>query len=79
MEQLSWAEICHRYPNEWVVIVDYSLDEDKRVARGAVLAHAPHKADIREQMAKPKDAAILYTGPVRPLAGVMVRFDDDKV
>ena len=79
MERLSWDEICRRYPKEWVVLIDYSLNDNEDVVAGCVLAHAASKADIKDAMAQPRDAAILYTGPVMPMAGVMVRFDDDEI
>lgn len=79
MDSMSWDEICERYPSEWVVIVDYALDENEDVVAGCVLAHSPRKAEIKDAMAAPQDAAILFTGPVMPLAGVMATFDDDEV
>ena len=79
VEPLSWVEICKRYPDEWVVLVDYSIDENEDVVAGRVLAHSAKKAEIKAAMAEPQDAAILYTGPVMPVAGWMARFDDDEV
>lgn len=77
--QLDWDAICKTYPDEWVVLVDYSIDKNERVVAGRVYAHAPRKSQIRKEMAEPKDAAILWTGRIVPMAGVMVRLDDDKV
>lgn len=77
--QLGWNEICATYPDEWVVLVDYCVDDNEKVVAGRVYAHAPRKAQIRREMAEPQDAAILWTGRIVPMAGVMVRFDDDKV
>jgi hypothetical protein len=74
---LPVSDCRRRYPDEWVVLIDYSLNNNDDVVSGHVIAHAPRKADIRSAMAEPKDAAILYTGPVISMSGVMARFDDD--
>jgi len=78
-DKQTWDEIKKLYPDEWVILVDYSLDDNEDVTAGTVLAHSPQKADLRPALADPEDAAILYTGPARPLSGVMVRFGNETV
>jgi hypothetical protein len=33
LERISWAEICKRYPDEWVLLAE--IDEDVRAIRSA--------------------------------------------
>ena len=41
-ELLTWEEICHRYPKEWVILVD-TVDRDLDIGGGRVMAHGPDK------------------------------------
>lgn len=66
MEQrLSWREICDRYPDEWVGVVDYE-DEGRGDVRGVVVTHHPEKEQfyqlLREAFQKYHDIAGRYTG-----------------
>lgn len=78
-DKLTWNEIKERYPDEWVVLVDYSLDEDEDITAGVVLAHGRTKREIHQAMAEPDDAAVLYTGKPMSVAGVMVQFEPDEI
>ena len=45
-EMLTWAEICERYPNEYVVLVDLTLAHGyfaryEPIATARVIGHAP--------------------------------------
>jgi hypothetical protein len=37
-ELLSWEEICHRYPNQWVLLID-TVHRDLDIDSGRVYAH----------------------------------------
>jgi len=43
---LLWADICSRYPNEWVLIVRPDDSRRADVLGGWVLAHSPCEDDI---------------------------------
>lgn len=79
MERLSWVEICRRYPQEWIVLIDYTVDDNEDVQTGIVFAHAREKSEIRQEMAQPRDAAILYTGPVRSWLAPRVHIEDETL
>jgi hypothetical protein len=40
-ERLTWAEVCNRFPNEWVVVVgtDWAYDRDFEFGTALVLGH----------------------------------------
>jgi hypothetical protein len=70
-ERLTWREICARYPNEWVVLVDLEHendDDDDQIVAGVVLGHSKNRADcLRETKAlRPPGThcAHLYTGEI---------------
>ena len=49
-ERLTWNEICTRYPDEWVILVDIDwIDEDGDFRTAVVLGHSPdRKESLRE-------------------------------
>lgn len=84
-EPLTWAEICERYPDEWVCIVDIDHDHPHvfgfRTAR--VVGHSKTKRDASEQ-ARPwwdhyKLIGRYFTGrlAVRPFLRPSVILDDE--
>jgi len=64
-EKLSWEEIRSRYPDEWVVLVDYDLDGDIPTF-GVVLDHGRVKKQVYERLRAIDDECfVLYTGKMR--------------
>lgn len=65
MQQMTWQEICQRYPDEWVAVVNYERKGAVEVD-GAVAAHAPEKKKFHEHTAelleKYGTVALRYTG-----------------
>ena len=79
-EPLTWREICARYPEEWVALVEIDwINEDDRDFRSARVAG--HGKTRREPLVQAQAAwsrygeiAHLYTGPVRAPATNLFRF-----
>jgi hypothetical protein len=84
-ERLSWAEICARCPDEWVVLVhvkheDVGEDEESGEIESAVLlSHSKNRADCLRE-ADPileregiHESAHLFTGPPVPPGFVSFR------
>jgi hypothetical protein len=70
VERLTWKEICERYPDEWVVLVDTDWQDldNFEFDRAVVLCHAKGRSEIYRH-AKPlltevMDAGIFFTGRV---------------
>lgn len=38
-EQLTWAEICRRHPDEWVCLVDVQREHDGPIRSARVVGH----------------------------------------
>ena len=65
--KLTWNQIKLKYPNEWIMLVDYEKKVDDINPRsGVVIVHSKERKDFYEQMKKTdiKAAAIRYTGPI---------------
>lgn len=84
-EPLTWAEMCERYPDEWVCVVDIDYDHprvfDFRTAR--VAGHSKTKREAFDQ-AHPwwshyKLMASYFTGvlPARPFLRPALILDDE--
>ena len=80
-EPLTWAEICERYPNEWVVLVEVDWvekDEDNPTFEfhsARVATHGPTRRaplmEARSLRARYPEMAHYFTGQVRtPLCGL---------
>ena len=69
--RLSWAEICDRYPNQWVVIADadWLNDTDFDFATAEVIAtHHRRKdasPDIKTGRARNREVGCFWTGEIR--------------
>lgn len=63
-EKLPLAEIQRRYPDEWVVLVDYDFPNMELTA-GVVLAHAPDRDALRGVIRSVRDRAVIWTGAIK--------------
>lgn len=70
-ELLTWQEICARYPNEWVVLVEVDwIDEDDKDFRSArVAGHGKTRREplvqARSMWSRYGEIAHFFTGPIR--------------
>jgi hypothetical protein len=77
-EPLTWQEICARYPNEWVVLVEVDwIDEDDKDFRSARVAG--HGKTRREPLVQARsmwprygEIAHFFTGPIRALPPLLI-------
>ncbi|TMQ12734.1 MAG: hypothetical protein E6J90_30320 [Deltaproteobacteria bacterium] len=71
-ERLTWEEICARYPDEWVVLVEFERydDTDLRFHAAVVIAH--HKTrkaaspDVKAAFLRYDEAGSFFTGRLMP-------------
>src|SRR5262245_34415096 len=68
-EPLTWAEICKRYPEQWVILVEFDRIDPSRFAfrTARVVGHSKQRRDAIEQ-ARPwwrmyEELGQEYTGP----------------
>jgi hypothetical protein len=61
-EKITWQEMKQRYPDEWLLIVDYDLDGMGHLQTGVVKKHSRNKVDIYKADIHDESAAFRYTG-----------------
>lgn len=76
-EFLSWAEICDRYADQWVALVEIEWEVDDVVRGGRVAGSGPRRADpLLQARALPtqyEEIGHFYTGRVRaPMSAFFV-------
>lgn len=62
-EMLTWDEMKARYPDEWVVFVDYDWSR-MVIDRGVVVAHRPDRKALRELIRAHRECAVWWTGEI---------------
>lgn len=64
-QKMKWDEIVKTYPDEWVALVDYKVDDAVDIT-GSVIAHNHDKKSfhktVRELMPQYHDIAVRFTG-----------------
>jgi len=61
-KKLTWSEMKKQYPDEWLLIIDFELDESGHLKSGLVERHSKKKSDIYKSPAPNKSVAFRYTG-----------------
>jgi hypothetical protein len=70
-ERLTWVEICSRYPDEWVVVVDarWVDDSDLELHSAEVIAHHARRKEaspaVKEARSRGAEAGCFWTGELR--------------
>lgn len=59
---MTWDEMKQVYPDEWLLIVDFEVDEYHRLTSGVVLRHSPSKDVVYAKPAVAQPTAFRYTG-----------------
>jgi len=59
---MTWEEMKFSYPDEWLLIVDYDLDETGHLIKGVVKRHSKSKIKVYDTRVHNKSAAFRYTG-----------------
>jgi hypothetical protein len=60
--KLSWNEMTKIYPDEWLLIVDFEVDNSGRITNGKVERHSKDKNDVYKLPTLNKSSAFRYTG-----------------
>lgn len=61
-QEMTWEEMKKAFPDEWLLITDYELDEYGEVKRGVVERHASDMETVAKPPVLTKDTAFRYTG-----------------
>ena len=60
--KLTWEEMKIKYPEEWLLITDFELDESGRIISGNVDRHSSEKDDVYRFPSLSKPSAFRFTG-----------------
>jgi hypothetical protein len=68
-EPLSWQEICRRYPDQWVALVEIDWTDEEEIVGARVAGHGPRRADPLEQArhlhSRYQEIGHFFTGSIR--------------
>jgi hypothetical protein len=61
-ERLTWDQMRQRYPDEWLLIVDYDTDESGHLLSGVIERHSRSMREVAQPPALGRPTAFRYTG-----------------
>ena len=61
-QKMTWEEMKKSFPNEWLLVTDYEIDDSGQVIAGIVERHSKEKDVIYQPPRIGKSAAFEYTG-----------------
>lgn len=61
-ERLSWQEMKKRYPDQWLLIVDYETNNSDQMVSGVVEFHSTDMKQVAQAPAQSDRIAFRYTG-----------------
>lgn len=61
-QKMTWEEMKKAFPDEWLLITDFEVDQYGGVAIGVVERHSKEKEEVYKLPAVNKDVAFEYTG-----------------
>jgi len=61
-EKLSWEQMKRRFPDEWLLVVDFETDASGQVAAGVVEHHSKDMNQVAQAPSRAKRIAFRYTG-----------------
>ena len=60
--KLSWNKMKNKFPDEWLLIVDYEVDENGHILSGVVARHSAEKDEVFALPALDQSSVFKYTG-----------------
>ena len=60
--KMTWEEMKSSFPDEWLLIIDYDLDESGHLIQGVVERHSKSKNNVYGIPFPDRPAALRYTG-----------------
>ncbi len=61
-KKMTWEEMQQQFPNEWLLITDFELDESGHLVAGIVDRHSKDKEVVYRLPALQRSTAFRYTG-----------------
>ena len=61
-KKMTWEDMKKQFPNEWLLITDFELDESGHLVAGIVDRHSKDKEVVYRLPALDRSTAFRYTG-----------------
>lgn len=61
-KETTWKEMKNQYPDEWLLITDFNLDQEGHLISGVVRRHSKLKQEVYRLPALGQSTAFRYTG-----------------
>ncbi len=61
-KKTTWEEMKRKYPDEWLLIIEYDSDESGHLLSGIVARHSPEKDEVYRLPGLNQSSAFKYTG-----------------
>jgi len=61
-QKMTWETIKKKYPNEWVLVVDYEFTDTGEIKRGILVTHSQDKDEVFSYPAVADKVGLWYTG-----------------
>jgi len=61
-KRMTWEDMKKNYPDEWLLIIDFELDNSGHIVSGIVERHSEEKDDVYHLPALNRSTAFRYTG-----------------
>ena len=61
-KKMTWHEMKTNFPDEWLLITDFDLDQSGHLVAGVVERHSREKDEVYRLPALKKPTAFRYTG-----------------
>ena len=61
-KKITWHEMKKKFPNEWLLITNFDLDQHGHIVAGVVHRHSKKKENVYQLPALNKPTAFRYTG-----------------
>ncbi|PIE34704.1 hypothetical protein CSA56_06950 [candidate division KSB3 bacterium] len=61
-QKMTWEEMKQHFPNEWLLIVDFDLDESGHLMASVVECHSKEKTVVYRLPTLQKSSTFRYTG-----------------
>ncbi len=69
---LTKEQMKARYPNQWLLVRDYELDDSTRLCKGRVVVHSKDREEIHHALKKRSGSlCIHFTGSLAPDTGIL--------
>lgn len=61
--KMTWGEMKEKFPNEWLMVVNFTVDQYGEIKEGEVVRHSENKEEVYQPVSDVyKDVIFSYTG-----------------